>query len=100
MLILHTVSYTHLVEAKFNWEKVAWALDLMLLEIDKKEYENKERVFYLDEGIPSEVFQKFNFKEIKDEQKSNQVVGIRIVDMLVFIAGKYISGLFLSLIHI
>ncbi|MDN5426618.1 MAG: hypothetical protein ACLUGL_08340 [Lactococcus lactis] len=87
------------VEAKFNWEKVAWALDLMLLEIDKKEYENKERVFYLDEGIPSEVFQKFNFKEIKDEQKSNQVVGIRIVDMLVFIAGKYISGLFLDSKH-
>lgn len=87
------------IDAKFNWEKVAWALDLMLLEIDKKEQGNDERIFYLDEGIPADVFQKFNFREIKEEEKSDQVVGIRIVDLLVIIAGKYISGLFLDSKH-
>lgn len=87
------------IDPIFNWEKVVWALDLMLLEIDKKEYKNDDRVFYLDEGIPSEVFQKFNFKEIKEGEKSDQVVGIRIVDILVAIAGKYISALFIDCKH-
>lgn len=87
------------IDPKFNWGKVAWALDLMLLEIDKKEYNNSERIFYLDEGIPSEVFEKFKFKEIKENEKSDQIVGIRIVDLLVAIAGKYISGLFLDSKH-
>lgn len=86
------------INPKFNWEKVSWAVELMLLEIDKK-VDNSDKIFYLDEGIPSSVFEKFKFKEIKEGERSDEVVGIRIVDILVAIAGKYISSLFLDSKH-
>ncbi|MFJ7915342.1 MULTISPECIES: hypothetical protein [unclassified Lysinibacillus] len=88
------------INSKFNWNKVSWPLDLMLLELDlPSSSKNNERILYLDEGIPSEPFEFLELGGIKEETLSHESIGIRITDILVAIAGKYISGMYLDSKH-
>lgn len=80
------------LEVAFNWEKFRSPMDLWLTEIYSSET-YKDISVILDEGIPIEPIEDFKFYEIKVNEKSDEHVGLRIADMLVVIAGKYMSKL-------
>ena len=75
----------------FNWEKVSYNVDLWITENKLKGYMPNNMTVILDEGIPSFPFKRFNFHAVCEGNKSNNVIGLRISDMLVTIAGNYIS---------
>lgn len=82
------------INANFNWEKVSFKMDLWLLEnqyIGKCNPNNMNLI--LDEGIPKEPFEQFDFNSIHENAKSDEHFGLRISDVLVAITGNYISKL-------
>lgn len=80
------------LDANFNWEKFSFPLDLWLLEMYGSEKHPNLSVV-LDEGIPVDPFERFDFHEIKENEKSEEHVGLRIADVIVAITGKYMSKL-------
>ncbi|MFT8927922.1 MAG: hypothetical protein ABF969_01165 [Sporolactobacillus sp.] len=78
----------------FSWDKVKFDIDLWFTE---HEYRNNWNLssfmVILDEGIPSQPFDEFNFASIRDNENSIDHTGLRIADMLVTITGNYISRL-------
>lgn len=97
--LLETINKTNLsdivepeIDASFNWEKFSFPLDLWLTEIYFSEKHSNLSVV-LDEGIPVKPFEQFNFHEIKENEKSEEHVGLRIADVVVAITGKYMSML-------
>lgn len=80
------------LDASFNWEKFSFPLDLWLLEIYGSEKHPNLSVV-LDEGIPTAPFERFDFHKIKENEKSEEHVGLRIADVIVAITGKYMSKL-------
>lgn len=79
--------------AVFNWEKVAYNIGLWG---DEKRYNGislDKMIVLLDEGIPKTPFENIGFHNVKEGNKSSEVVGLRITDILVVIAGNYISKL-------
>ncbi len=88
----HLNSVNPQLDASFNWDKVSYALDLWLTENKLiKEADANQFLLYLDQGIPREPFEKFEFNSIFENCISSTNVGIRITDMLVAIAGNYLS---------
>jgi len=81
------------ISAVFNWEKVAYNIGLWG---DEKRYNGislDSMIVLLDEGIPKTPFENIGFHNVKEGNKSSEVVGLRITDILVVIAGNYISKL-------
>lgn len=79
---------------KFDWRKVTFAFDLWLSEqtfLKKSTPENINLI--LDRGIPELPFKSFNLKKISSDCKSNEIIGLRIADVLVALAGGYITAL-------
>ncbi|TDL76167.1 hypothetical protein [Peribacillus frigoritolerans] len=99
--IIQTIRKTkHLIQeapfavVSFDWNKVSFDLDLWITEMDLINKINMQSAeLILDEGIPLEPFKKLNFPSIKENEDSATHVGLRISDVLVVIAGKYISKL-------
>lgn len=82
------------INAKFNWEKVSFKMDLWLLEYNHINNSDQKNIdLILDEGIPTAPFEQFNFNSIRQNAKSEEHVGLRISDILVTITGSYISKL-------
>lgn len=82
------------INADFNWEKVSFKMDLWLTENKLiNNSDQKSMNLILDEGIPEEPFEQFSFNSIHKNAKSEEHVGLRISDVLVAIAGSYISKL-------
>jgi hypothetical protein len=94
--LINNTKLTDIVEpewdASFNWEKFSFPLDLWLLEMYFSETHPNLSVV-LDEGIPVSPFERFDFHEIKENEKSEEHVGLRIADVIVAITGKYMSKL-------
>ena len=82
------------INANFNWEKVIFKVDLWLLENEHiNNSDQKNMILILDEEIPKEPFEQFDFNSVHENAKSEEHVGLRISDVLVAIAGNYISKL-------
>lgn len=82
------------IDAKFNWEKVSFKMDLWLLEYTHLNTSEQKNInLILDEGIPSNPFKQFNFDSIYEDANSKEHVGLRITDVLVAITGSLISKL-------
>ncbi|MDQ8446193.1 hypothetical protein Q3F24_00780 [Enterococcus faecium] len=81
-------------EPHFDWNKVIFDMDLWLSERHLVQNENSESIIcHLDNGIPNQYFTKFNFKEVRKGCNSKEVVGVRVADYFVGIAGGYIKNL-------
>ncbi len=81
-------------EPYFDWNKVIFDMDLWLSETHLVQNENLESIIcHLDNGIPDQHFTKFNFKEVRKGCNSKEVVGVRVADYFVGIAGGYIKNL-------
>ncbi len=88
----HLIKDTPFKEASFDWNKVSFDIDLWISEMTLANKFNMESTeLILDEGIPIEAFKKLNFPLIKEDEDSTAHVGLRISDVLVVIAGKYMS---------
>lgn len=88
----HLNSLEPQLDASFNWDKVTYALDLWLTENKLiKAADVNQFSLNLDQGIPKLPFEKFEFNTINENCISSTNVGIRITDMLVAIAGNYLS---------
>ena len=95
-LIKNSKHYTNYEpsEIKFDWKKVTYSLDLWLTEHKLNFDERADCIkLFLDEGISSSYFQNLGLKEIHENCKSNELIGLRIADFLVVLAGNYIKGL-------
>jgi len=82
-----------MIENEFSWTKFMWALDLWLTEKYSDNDRRDKIIAKLDEGISKKPFEKLKFKEIHENCKSEEHVGLRAVDMIVVIIGKMISKL-------
>lgn len=85
---------------KFDWRKVTFSFDLWLSEqliLKKSSPENINLI--LDRGIPEFPFNYFNFKKISPNCKSSETIGLRIADVLVALAGGYITALRKNSLH-
>ena len=80
-------------KAVFNWEKVTYNIGLWGAEKKLDGTPLNKMTVILDEGIPKAPFESLGFHKVQEENKSNEVVGLRIADMLVVIAGNYMSKL-------
>lgn len=84
----------------FDWDKVAFALDLWLTERRAVHgIESETFNMYLDEGIRKEYFESLNLGSIHEGCKSDEVIGLRITDLLVVLIGNYIKMLRMDNIH-
>lgn len=81
-------------QVSFNWDKVGFDVDLWLTELKFKDiWQPEHSTLILDQGIPSKPFESIGFGNILTEQDSNNFIGLQITDMLVVLAGSYISRL-------
>lgn len=81
------------INAVFNWEKVAYNIGLWGAEKNLNGMPLDKMIVILDEGIPKAPFENIGFLKVQEGNKSSEVVGVRLADMLVAIAGNYISKL-------
>lgn len=81
------------IEAKFNWNKFRFMLELWLNEGKEKKFLSEMTIFFLDEGIPKSPFEKIGLNLIEENCKSDEHIGLMITDVLVVLIGKYISKL-------
>lgn len=77
---------------KFDWQKVKWAFDLWITELNCWSNQTKRKLF-LDEGIPKEIFKNLNFKVVEENCNSKDFVGLQITDTIVALIGKLVSKL-------
>lgn len=74
----------------FDWNQVKWAFDLWMSEQGYPD-DNIERVLFLDEGIPSGIFNSLKISKIEESCNSKDYVGLQITDMIVVLIGKLVS---------
>lgn len=90
----HLISTSSFEEVSFDWKKFSFDIDLWMTEMSldtKFHIESTELI--LDEGIPLQPFNKFDFLSVKEEEDSVNHVGLRISDVLIVFMGKMISKL-------
>ncbi|WP_066389153.1 hypothetical protein [Neobacillus mesonae] len=81
-------------KVSFDWDKVSFDVDLWLSENKLKDiWQPEQSTLILDQGIPSEPFEKIGFGKVLVDQDSKVFVGLQLADMLVVITGSYISKL-------
>lgn len=78
------------LETEFDWSKVLWAFDLWITEQNFLT-PNINRILFLDEGIPSSIFENLQFSKVKESCNSKDYIGLQITDMIVVLVGKLIS---------
>ncbi|MEK4159370.1 MULTISPECIES: hypothetical protein [Paenibacillus] len=90
----HLIKDTPFEEGSFDWSKVSFDIDLWITEMSlANKFNMQSTELILDEGIPIGPFKKLSFPSIKENEDSTTHVGLRISDVLVVIAGKYMSKL-------
>lgn len=83
--------------AKFNWGNVRFGIDLWCIENTHFNNVNPNDIIcYLDQGINPNHFEGLHFQDIKSEQNSMLVSGIRVSDYIVALIGKLTSKLTLD----
>lgn len=83
------------LDLSFDWNKVKWAFDLWMTEQGFPD-KNTERTLFLDEGIPSEIFNDLNFDRVEEKCDSHDYIGLQITDMIVVLIGKQVSQMTLN----
>lgn len=90
----HLIKDTPFEEGSFDWNKVSFDIDLWITEMSlANKFNMQSTELILDEGIPIGPFKKLKFPSIKENEDSTTHVGLRISDVLVVVAGKYMSKL-------
>ncbi|MHC5268194.1 hypothetical protein ACYSNO_03245 [Enterococcus sp. LJL98] len=95
-IIKNTKHYnlSHSKKITFDWNKITYDMSLWLDEKKiTEELDSSNVKLYLDGGIDKKYFEELSFGRILDDCDSSQVVGLRVTDMLVVIAGNYIKNL-------
>ena len=90
----HLISTSSFEEVSFDWEKLSFDIDLWMTEMSQNtKFHIQSTELILDEGIPLQPFNKFDFLSVKEEEDSVDHVGLRISDVLIVFMGKVISKL-------
>lgn len=81
-------------DCSFDWHKVTYDLSLWLDEkLVTEQLKPSEITFYLDDGIDRKYFNELEIGKIHENCDSSQIVGLRVTDLLVVVAGNYIKNL-------
>lgn len=88
---------------EFEWDKVAFSLNLWLLERQIFGENEKYRLF-LDQGIKKEVFavkphSDIQYSDITEDCHSDKVYGIRLADLMATMFGKMMSKLTAAVLY-
>ncbi|MFI3603502.1 hypothetical protein [Vagococcus fluvialis] len=96
-VIKNTRQYNNIEYSKdcsFDWHKVTYDLSLWLDEkLITEKLKPSEITFYLDDGIDIKYFNELDIGKIHENCDSSKIVGLRVTDMLVVVAGNYIKNL-------